>query len=274
MRHDPKVNVADASPISNIQRLILMTNFFRNLFLLTILPLSMVYAAGSDNEIKADDKTTDAKTETIVLIHGLGRSNTAMWLMAKRFKKAGYNVQRVGYDSLGQTPDQIQEEVSKQINDCCTQMTKPVHFVGHSLGGLMIRAYLGSNEVENLGKVVLIGSPNSGTPVVDIHKDKWWMKLAGETASALGTESGGFPKSLPKPTYPLGIIAGIVESSPLSDAIPGDDDGMVPVDSTRVEGMSDFIVVPTSHSMMRYNRAVFNETISFLRSGKFGVVQP
>ena len=94
--------------------------------------------------------------ETVVVIHGLGRSNSAMWLLASRLEDAGYFVKRVGYRSFGKTPTEINAEIAKQINDCCSNNENDVHFVGHSLGGLLIRAYLQENQVKNLGQVVLI----------------------------------------------------------------------------------------------------------------------
>lgn len=237
---------------------------------LMILLLSIALSISITHAIDLTLSNPDAKNrETVVLIHGLGRSNTAMWLMAKRLKDAGYHIERVGYDSFQNTPEEILQVVSEQINACCAQHDKPVHFVGHSLGGLLIRAYLGEHQIESLGKVVLIGSPNKGTPVVDLHKDKWWMKFAGDTALALGTDANGFPQQLPAPNYPLGIIAGVAEDTAMSEDIPGEDDGLVPVASTKVDGMDDFIILPTSHSMMRYDKAVFQQTLAFIQTGTF-----
>ena len=65
-----------------------------------------------------------------------------MWLLAKRIEDAGYHVKRIGYSSLNVTPQEILEEVTGQIDSCCAHYQKPVHYVGHSLGGLLIRAYL------------------------------------------------------------------------------------------------------------------------------------
>ncbi len=207
--------------------------------------------------------------DTVVLLHGFGRSNTAMWLLAKRLENADYKVVRVGYNSLQSCPEEILHEISRQIESCCTELEQPVHFVGHSMGGLMIRAYLGKHKVKHMGKAVLIGTPNKGTPIVDIFQDSWWMKLAGPMASNLGTDDNNFPHTLPAPDYPLGIIAGVTDSGFFSAQIPGKDDGLVPVASTYLEGMNDFIIIETNHSMMRYNEEVALQTIEFLKHGQF-----
>ena len=210
----------------------------------------------------------ESSGETVVLLHGLARSNLAMKTMAKRLVASGYNVQQVGYKSIGEMPEDVLKDISEQINDCCSKLKTPVHFVGHSLGGVLVRAYLGEQSVPNLGKVVLIGSPNKGTPIVDGFQGKWWMKFAGETANALGTDGKGFLSTLIAPTYPLGVIAGVAEAG-MSDQIPGDDDGLVPLESTKVEGMNDFIILPVSHADMREDAAVFSQLLHYLKEEKF-----
>lgn len=213
-------------------------------------------------------QATDSSGDMVVLIHGLGRSNSAMLPLASRLAGAGYQVERVGYDSLDQTPEEILEEISSQISDCCKDADRTVHYVGHSLGGLMVRAYLQRERPANLGRVVLLGTPNRGTALVDRFRDKWWMHLLGPTASALGTDTESFPASLDPPHYPVGVIAGISHRDN-DHLLPGADDGLITVAATRLEGMADFIVLETGHSAMRYDKQVARQTIAFLRQGTF-----
>lgn len=248
-----------------------MKAFFRIAFLGS---LTLAVFFGADVAVAASSKFKKAKaSETVVLLHGLGRNKSAMWLLSYRLKDAGYKVERIGYRSLSNTPEQILLGLSQKVNTCCASKSQKVHFVGHSFGGLLIRAYLARHRVKNLGHVVLIGTPNNGTQVVDAFKDDWWFKLLGPVARSLGTGPEGFSKSLPAPDYPLGVIAGKSKSVLSKTFIPGDDDGVVPVDSTRVEGMADFVVVNTGHSTMRYNRDVARYTIRFLKSGQFRKTQ-
>ncbi len=214
-------------------------------------------------------QTAAPRQEIVVLLHGLGRSKSAMWLLESRLEKAGFRVELIDYHSLDRPPEQILSDVTKQINAIRIDSGQTVHFAGHSLGGLLIRAYLDSNRVPALGRVVLIGSPSKGTPFVDHFRDAWWMKLAGPTANALGTDAHNFPHTLHAPYYPVGVIAGVSNMIDNEEFIPGEDDGVVPVESTKIEGMTDFIKLDVSHSMMRYNESVALQTIEFLKHGKF-----
>jgi pimeloyl-ACP methyl ester carboxylesterase len=233
-----------------------------------LVALVLILAGWACSAEPASGPPDQADREIVVLLHGLGRTESAMWLLASRIEAAGFEVVRVGYDSLGDPPERILATVSRQIDACCKASPQPVHFVGHSLGGLVIRAYLAANELRTPGRVVLIAPPNAGTPLVDAYRDSWLMDLVGPTARQLGTDPDSFPNSLPAPDYPVGIIAGI-RNAALLDLIPGDDDGLVPLASTRLAGMTDFVVVESNHWFMRYSQEVADQTIAFLRTGHF-----
>ena len=211
--------------------------------------------------------------EVIVLLHGLGRDNKSMWLLASRLEDADYHVHRIEYSSLDQQPAEIVTDISKQINKCCLGQFKKIHFVGHSLGGLIIRAYLQQHKVDNLGRVVLIGTPNKGSEVADHFSDSWLIELLGPTAQSLGTGKNSFPNSLLPPYYPLGVIAGENDSILKNLIIPEKNDGLVSVSSAKVEGMTDFILINTSHSMMRYNSEVAEQTIEYIKNGSFSRIK-
>jgi pimeloyl-ACP methyl ester carboxylesterase len=237
--------------------------------LVAITMLSALVIFATANAFFGHDDQRPGNQEIIVLLHGLGRNNTSMWLLASRLEDAGYFVQRVGYSSLDQTPEEILKDVSAQINRCCQQHAQSVHFVGHSLGGLMIRAYLQENKVDKLGRVVLLGTPNKGTEAVDHFSDGWLIDLLGPTAKALGTDAKSFPNSLEPPYYPVGIIAGERKNKLIDPVIPGRDDGVVPVESTKIDAMTDFVIIETSHTMMRYDSEVADQTLEFIKNGAF-----
>lgn len=95
------------------------------------------------------------------------------------------------------------------------------------------------------------------------------MKLLGPTTMALGTAEGSFPNSIPDPYYPVGVIAGTVTDNDNEDTIPGIDDGLVTLESTKVNNMTDFITVESSHWMLRYNEEVAVQAVAFLHNAKF-----
>lgn len=237
--------------------------FLIALMLIVVQGYSSIYAHSTASEQTSVDK------ETVVLLHGLGRSKTAMWLLASRLEDEGFHVENIGYSSLTQAPSEILDEIGRQIDDCCIESQNTVHFVGHSLGGLLIRAYLQERKPENLGNVVLIGTPNKGVEAVDIYRDRWWLKLIGPTAIALGTDSNSFPNTLEQPYYPVGVIAGVSGDDDNDHILPGIDDGLVTVESTKLENMTDFAIVDSSHTYMRYDEDVARLTVDFLRHATF-----
>ena len=204
-----------------------------------------------------------------MLIHGLGRSNTAMSHLAEQLEDAGYQVYRVGYSSFATTPEEMIAEVTRQINDCCDDPERRIHFVGHSLGGLMIRAYLEDYTPQQLGNTVLVGTPNRGTQVADRYQDNCFIKFLMPAALALGTHDLSLPNQLAAPYYPVGVIAGVKQGDNNEDYLPGLDDGLVPVESTKLDGMTDFVQLEIGHSMMRYDAEVAAQIVTFLQQGKF-----
>ena len=207
--------------------------------------------------------------DMVVLLHGLGRNETAMWWLADRLEDGGYEVHRIGYNSIKTTPDEMIETVTQEINECCGEDSRTVHFVGHSLGGLLIRAYLESNRPRKLGNTVLLGTPNNGSAVADRVKDHPLVEYLLPVATELGTDPDSLPNRLPPPDYPVGIIAGVVESELRQHFLPGPSDGVVPVESTKLEGMTDFIEIESWHSMMRYDSEVAEQTLHFLEHQRF-----
>lgn len=201
-------------------------------------------------------------------MHGLGRTRASMALLAERLEWAGYHVANVDYDSRGGTLPEHAETLAAEVSACCAAAPR-VHFVGHSLGGLVIRRYLADSPPESLGRVVLLAPPNQGSEVADWFREQELGHLLGPAGMGLGTGETGIPASLPPPEYEVGIIAGNRSFNPIGSAlIPGPDDGMVGVDNTRIEDVP-FIVVPRSHTFLMNDRFTTEAVIAFLRKGAF-----
>jgi len=215
---------------------------------------------------------TEPLPEQVVLLHGLARSPRAMRPLEKRLSDEGYAVHNLAYPSRSEPPDVLVRYLQLSLKECCLESKEPLHFVTHSLGGVLARAVLAEHRPEALGRVVMIAPPNKGSELVDTFGDDWWFRLfLGPTAEALGTGKASFPRSIGPPDYELGIIAG---AHPLSSRmgswiLTGENDGVVSIESARVEGMTDFLSVPTGHVRIRDDDEVADEVIHFLRVGHF-----
>lgn len=208
--------------------------------------------------------------EAVVLVHGLGRSRASMAVLAQRLEWAGYGVVTVGYRSLSAPFVEQVATVRTAVERCCSESPR-IHFVGHSLGGLVIRGYLAETPPEQLGRVVLLAPPNQGSLFIDwLDEIPVATEVLGPVGSALGTDTTDIPATLPPPDFEMGIIAGTRSIHPIGHlAIPGPDDGIVSVEQTRVEGVP-IIVLPRSHAFIMSSRYTAQAVIEFLTTGEFG----
>jgi len=226
--------------------------------------LALLVAGGAATWIGfAPPSPASPDADHVVLLHGLGRTKAAMWYLERRLEEAGYHVHNLGYASLDQDMDEIVEHVGTQMREAGVLFRDPplraprVHFVAHSLGGLVVRAYLAKHPMRNLGRVVLLAPPNHGSPVIDQLREAGVSVIPiGPAGRALGAGANDLPARLPAPDYPVGIIAGSA-------------DILVPVERARLEGMTDFLVVDTGHAWMRSSAEAADQTIHFLREGRF-----
>ena len=146
-----------------------------------------------------------------------------------------------------------------------------IHFVTHSLGGILVRQYLSEFAIPNLKRVVMLGPPNKGSEVVDKLAGLPGFKLVNGVAGLqLGTDAASVPNKLGAAEFELGVIAGTKSVNwMLSLLIPSTDDGKVSVDSTKLEGMKDHIEMPVTHPFMMSDKKVIAQVIGFLETGQF-----
>jgi len=146
-----------------------------------------------------------------------------------------------------------------------------IHFVTHSLGGIIVRKYLVDHEIKNLGRVVMLAPPNHGSEIIDWLRSKWITRnFLGAAARQLGTGTNDVPVKLGPIRFECGVIAGDRSLNPiLSLILPSENDGKVTVASTRVAGMRDFLVLHATHTWMTCRSGVLNQSLCFLQSGHF-----
>ena len=117
----------------------------------------------------------------------------------------------------------------------------------------------------------MLGPPNQGSEVVDRVGGLWlFQKINGPAGRQLGTDDQSLPLQLGPATFHLGVIAGTRSINWLnSRMIDGEDDGKVSVDRARLEGMADFLEVPSTHTFMMRSNSVIRQTLLFLETGAF-----
>lgn len=208
--------------------------------------------------------------ECVILLHGLARSESSMSILEKALKKNGYEVVNNGYDSRKKSIEKLGlSAVPNALKSC--QQESSIHFVTHSMGGILIRYYLSKHELKNLGRVVMLGPPNKGSEVVDkMRKIPGFSFINGPAGLQLGTAKSSLPKSIGPANFDLGIIAGTRSINLiLSTQIPSTDDGKVSVENTKLEGMNDHISMPVTHTFMMRNKKVIEQVINYLKHGQF-----
>jgi len=235
---------------------------------------------------------TAQAADCVILLHGLARSDSSFSTLHDKLISRGYRVVNHNYPSTQYDIKTLAKAAIDTSLKECRAMSPPqpqtkqlntngtaIHFVTHSMGGILVRQYLEEYTIANLGRVVMLGPPNKGSEVVDTLGNyqlfKWingpaGMQLGTGNGTDKSTASNSVPNTLSAANFELGIIAGTSTINPiLSSILPKPNDGKVSVESTKLKGMKDHLVMPVTHTFMMNNKNVIKQVLYFLEYGNF-----
>ena len=194
-----------------------------------------------------------------------------MAILVSRLENAGFRVVNFGYPSRSEPIEALVELLDSEVGQCCNSEVETVHFVTHSMGGVLVRSYLSHRPEEHQGRVVMLSPPSQGSEIIDAFSDSDLLRsILGPAALLLGTDSVGIANQLEPVRFSLGVITGNRSLDPVGSwLIPGPDDGKVSVDRAAVEGAVDFMVLPATHTFIMNRSDVAEQVVHFLRHGRF-----
>jgi pimeloyl-ACP methyl ester carboxylesterase len=248
------------------------TDMLKRLSLIILLPLLASGLPACATLVRTDLVERYQSDECVVLLHGLNRSWRTMEKLAVGLQQDGFSTANVDYPSTTLPVEEMAPIVVHEgLAQCRQTGATRIHFVSHSLGGILLRYAYEQERIPDLGRVVMLGPPNQGSEVID--KTRNWpgvTVLTGVAGLQLGTGEDSIPSQLGPVEFELGVIAGTGTTNPMMSAmLPDEDDGKVTVIRTRVDGMSDFKIVEKSHFRMMKDKDVIADTSRFLRTGSF-----
>lgn len=217
--------------------------------------------------------SSDSGRDIVILLHGLGRSVRSLWPLGWYLRAKGWRVRPVGYPSHHVTVMQaVEEHVRPALEALHVPEGGRVHFVTHSLGGIVFRAWAAQHAAGfPLGRSVLLVPPNQGSEIIDALRPLRWPRwILGPVMDELGTDAHSLPKRLGRVPPGTGILMGDRMTLPLFQHLLGPEaDGMVTVRGGHVEGEAAFSVLPVNHFTVLFHPRVWRAAEHFLRQGDF-----
>ena len=240
---------------------------------MVLIPLVCVPAAPTLCVAEEPASGPDAEpTHCVVLLHGIAGFALVLKSMEWRLEEEGYFVANVTYPSLTESIETLAvEAVEEGLELCAAQGLSRIHFVTHSMGGILVRQYLSEREIDGLERVVMLAPPNQGSQFADYVGETPLKRVyEPDVLPQLGTGEESIPRRLKAPAFEFGVIAGTRNLRKFLPGTPsGPGDGVVTVEETKAPGMKDFVSVPVTHTSIVWNDEVQRQTAHFLRNGQF-----
>jgi pimeloyl-ACP methyl ester carboxylesterase len=219
-------------------------------------------------EIKVKRKLPPMSGKAAICIHGITRSSKTYYAMRPALEKDGYIV--VGFDYPSTRID------IQQAAGCLNRViqsldgVEQIDLVVHSLGGLVARAWFKDHHDPRIKRVVMLGVPNRGAEMADLlRKNSAFRLIMGPAGQQLVTGDKGTIAKLPVPPCEFAVIAGGRGADGYNPLVAGDDDLIVSVESTRLPGAADFLLVRAIHTFLLSNPEAVEATVRFLDTGHF-----
>ncbi len=212
--------------------------------------------------------------DCVILLHGLARTSASMWWLKRQLKQNNYAVVNTGYYSMANSISEAAKTVIPQaVSQCRKQEANELHFVTHSMGGILIRSYLQTHQINRLKSIVMLAPPNKGSEIVDrLLPTETYEKLAFQSFKQLSARSDSYVNSLQPIDAEIGIIAGFDSYNPrFSKWLPGLDDGKVSVESACLPEMKSMLLISANHTSMTFNKDVKQQVVHFLQQGAFNM---
>ena len=213
---------------------------------------------------------TPDDAEQVICLHGLGETPLIMSPAEWMFRAAGYRVSNITYPSTLHPIEDLAERYIVPLLE--TASAAPVHFVTHSLGGVLLHYALARRRPRHLGRVVMCSPGLRGSEALEIYRHNPLFRVVYGPASAQsGTDDDAFARVLPQTIdYDLGVIAGSASLDLLANTfIPWPHDGKISAARTRLDGTSDHIILPLPHDLTSSHPLALLQIWSFIRDGKF-----
>jgi len=228
-------------------------------------------------EIRRRQNLPPMQGTAVVVLHGLGRSRASMEKLCGRLRDDGFTVVGVTYPSTQRSVEEHARSLGRLVENL--EGIERIHFVGHSLGNIVIRRFLyeridpatGRVRDHRFGRMVMLAPPNHGSRLAEMLSENGLSGVVKSTpVQELGPDWAKLEATLATPPFPFGVIAGGKgDEQGYNPLLPGDDDGTVSVASTRLAGAADFTLVPVLHTFVMNDPAVIEQTVRFLKHGYF-----
>ena len=226
---------------------------------------------GHDESLEVDP----TKPTLVVLQHGIWRSAYSLWRLERALRDHGYEVLNPSYPSTQGMIEEHAQSLGKSLEGYLAEREGPAPrlcFIGHSMGGLVIRSYLAQEGAREADLCLFIATPQRGASLVDERKDGLMFKLFMGSKSALQLSPGsGFYTSLARLTcQEIGVILGSKgDAGGWNEDIPGDDDGTVAVSEAQLPEQTDLCALPLGHTRISCSAEAIEQALHFLGKGEF-----